>query len=41
VLGLATDAFQSQRAGIATILAFLLAGLLILHPLPEPERAPT
>jgi UMF1 family MFS transporter len=38
VLGIATDAFQSQRAGIATILAFLLAGLLILRPLQEPER---
>lgn len=37
-LGLATDLFQSQRAGIATILAFLLAGLLILRPLQEPER---
>jgi UMF1 family MFS transporter len=38
MLGLATDMFQSQRAGIATILAFLLAGLLILRPLQEPER---
>jgi UMF1 family MFS transporter len=37
VLGLATDFFQSQRAGIATILVFLLAGLLILRPLQEPE----
>jgi UMF1 family MFS transporter len=36
--GLATDAFQSQRAGIATILVFLLVGLFILSPLQEPER---
>ncbi len=40
VLGLVTDAFQSQRAGIATILAFLLAGLLVLRPLREPETSP-
>ncbi|HSG94571.1 MAG TPA: MFS transporter [Afifellaceae bacterium] len=37
LLGLATDFFQSQRAGVATILAFLITGLLILRPLREPE----
>ncbi len=37
VLGLATDLFRSQRAGISTILVFFVAGLVILLPLREPK----
>lgn len=36
LLGWATFAFDSQRAGMATILAFFVVGLLILLPLKEP-----
>ena len=35
----ATVAFDSQRAGMATILVFLVAGLAVLLPLPDPDRA--
>jgi UMF1 family MFS transporter len=38
-LGLATDLFQSQRVGMSTILAFFVAGIIILLPLPEPTDA--
>jgi UMF1 family MFS transporter len=37
VLGLATDLFRSQRAGMSTILVFLVVGTLILLPLREPK----
>jgi UMF1 family MFS transporter len=40
-LGLATDLFRSQRAGVSTILVFFIAGLLILLPLREPVRQGT
>ncbi len=40
-LGLATDLFQSQRAGMSTILAFFAVGIIILLPLREPtDRSP-
>ncbi len=38
VLGLATQGFDSKRAGISTILIFLLAGIFMLLPLDEPPR---
>ncbi len=34
----ATVALDSQRAGMATILAFLAVGLALLLPLPDPDR---
>lgn len=37
-LGIATTLFQSQRAGIATILLFFLGGMLALWPLRPRER---
>ena len=37
VLGLATDFFRSQRAGMSTILVFFLVGIVILLPLREPK----
>ena len=37
VLGLATDLFRSQRAGMSTILVFFVVGIIILLPLREPE----
>jgi UMF1 family MFS transporter len=36
--GFATGLFDSQRAGMATILVFLLAGLLLLLPVREPRH---
>ncbi|GHD39498.1 MFS transporter [Thalassobaculum fulvum] len=39
VLGWATLAFDSQRAGMATILVFLAAGLLLLRTVREPAAA--
>ena len=36
--GFATDVFDSQRAGMATILVFLGIGLLLLLPVPEPRH---
>ncbi len=36
-LGLATDLFRSQRAGMSTILVFLAVGIIILLPLREPR----
>lgn len=36
LLGWATFAFDSQRAGMATILVFFVVGLLVLLPLKEP-----
>jgi UMF1 family MFS transporter len=36
-LGLATDLFRSQRAGMSTILLFFVAGIIILLPLREPR----
>lgn len=36
--GLATDIFDSQRAGMATILVFLAVGLLLLLPVREPRQ---
>ena len=33
------EPFDSQRAGMATILVFLVAGLAVLLPLPDPDRA--
>ena len=37
VLGIATQAFESQRAGMSTILVFFIAGIIILLPLREPS----
>ncbi|KAB2916356.1 MAG: MFS transporter [Hyphomicrobiaceae bacterium] len=37
VLGVATDVFRSQRAGMSTILVFFVVGLVILLPLREPK----
>jgi len=37
ILGLVTVAFDSQRAGMATIVVFLLVGLLLLLPVKEPQ----
>jgi UMF1 family MFS transporter len=37
LLGLATDLFRSQRAGMSTILLFFVAGIIILLPLREPR----
>jgi len=37
VLGLVTVTFDSQRAGMATIVVFLLVGLLLLLPVKEPR----
>ena len=34
----ATQAFDSQRAGVASILAFLIVGLVLLYFVPKPER---
>lgn len=36
--GFATGFFDSQRAGMATILVFLIAGLLLLIPVKEPRH---
>lgn len=38
VLGLATQLLQSQRAGMATVLVFFVAGILILLPLRPPMQ---
>ena len=38
ILGTTTEAFSSQRAGMASILAFFLVGLLLLLPVHEPRR---
>lgn len=39
VLGFVTSMFQSQRAGMSTIVLFFLAGMLLLLPLREPNRS--
>jgi len=39
VLGFVTSLFQSQRAGMSTILLFFVAGMLVLLPLREPNRS--
>ncbi|MEE8273421.1 MAG: MFS transporter [Alphaproteobacteria bacterium] len=39
LFGWATLAFDSQRAGMATILVFFVVGLALLLPLPDPDRA--
>ena len=36
--GFATDLFDSQRAGMATILVFLTIGLVLLLPVREPRH---
>ena len=36
--GFATALFESQRAGMATILVFLAVGLLLLIPVREPAH---
>ena len=38
VFGLVTDAFDSQRAGMATILVFFVVGMALLAPLRDPTR---
>ncbi|MFQ5783477.1 MAG: MFS transporter [Alphaproteobacteria bacterium] len=38
LVGWVTVAFSSQRAGMATILVFIAAGLALLLPLPDPDR---
>jgi MFS transporter, UMF1 family len=38
-LGLATDFFQSQRAGMSSILFFFAVGIVILLPLREPTQS--
>ena len=40
LVGWATLAFDSQRAGMATILGFLAVGLIILLPMAEPDQTP-
>ncbi|MFM9850336.1 MAG: MFS transporter [Hyphomicrobiaceae bacterium] len=37
VLGLVTDAFRSQRAGMSTILVFFVVGIIVLLPLRQPD----
>ena len=39
LVGWATLAFDSQRAGMATILAFFVVGLALLLPLADPDRS--
>jgi UMF1 family MFS transporter len=39
VLGSVTEAFQSQRAGMASVLCLFLVGLLVLLRVEEPRRA--
>ena len=39
ILGFVTSTFQSQRAGMSTILLFFLAGAFFLLPLREPARS--
>lgn len=39
VLGFVTSMFQSQRAGMSTILLFFVGGILVLLPLREPNRS--
>lgn len=39
-LGFATTAFDSQRAGMATIILFFVAGLLLILTVREPARRP-
>ncbi len=41
LVGWATLAFDSQRAGMATILAFFVVGLALLLPLADPDRGQT
>ncbi len=36
ILALVTDAFDSQRAGMATILGFFAIGVILLIPVKEP-----
>jgi MFS transporter, UMF1 family len=38
LLGWATLAFHSQRAGMATVLAFFVVGLALLLKVPAPPR---
>ena len=38
VLALATDIFQSQRAGMATIMVFFIVGGLLLVPVVDARR---
>ncbi len=38
LLAWATTAFDSQRAGMATVLIFLVTGFVLLIPLKEPAR---
>jgi UMF1 family MFS transporter len=40
LLAWATTAFDSQRAGMATVLIFLITGFVLLIPLKEPAREP-
>ncbi len=39
LVGMITLALDSQRAGMAVILVFLAVGLVLLLPLPDPDRA--
>jgi UMF1 family MFS transporter len=39
VLGTVTEMFDSQRAGMASVLCFFLVGLLLLIPVKEPPHA--
>ena len=39
LLGTVTEAFDSQRAGMATVVCFFLAGLLLLLRVEEPRRS--
>ncbi len=38
IFALATDVFDNQRAGVATILLFFVTGMAILKGLEEPAR---
>jgi UMF1 family MFS transporter len=37
VLGTVTEMFDSQRAGMASVLCFFLVGLVLLLPVQEPR----
>lgn len=38
LVGTTTALFGTQRAGMAVVFVFLLAGIVILRPLPAPEQ---
>jgi len=38
LFGWATVVADSQRAGMATVLAFFVVGMILLWPIPDPRR---